>query len=124
MRRVAQRELVAEEAAPVVQQQSHRTATARALDHAVDQFDDLIERMDAARSARCEARQREADAAVVRLQHGDLRIPQALRIGPAVDQQDRLVTAPVDLDLDAVRSSLAACWSGQGGEQNRNTRRG
>ena len=100
--RVAQGELVAEEAAPVVQEERHAPARAGLLDDAADGAEHLVERVGAPR-AEVEAREREADASVAALQGFGLPVPQGVGIGPAMDHDDRRGT---DAFHDHVHATL------------------
>ena len=100
--RVPHRELVAKDAAPVVQHQCDLLARAGLLDDVFERVHQLRQCIAAPRFADVEPRQREADAAVVRAQVRDLRVPQAVGVRPAVHHDDGMIAAAFDENIDAV----------------------
>ena len=98
---LAHRELVAEEAAPVVEQEHHRPAGADGIHHRAQQVDHFRQWAGGARLAALEARPGEAHAAKALLERGDLPVPEAIGVGPAVQHHDRRRAFAVDEHVDA-----------------------
>src|SRR5688500_6921802 len=99
---MAHRELVAVQAAPVVEQQDHAFARTRFSYDAMDRCYDLLERIRPPGVGQVEPGQREAHAAIPVLERGDLSVPQPVRVGPTVDHHDRLGALTFDDHLDAI----------------------
>jgi hypothetical protein len=98
------REFVAEDAAPVVQQQRDGPARSDGLNDGTEQGGHVGQGGRTRGLVRVEARQREAHAAVSRLQRLDRAIPQPVGVRPAVDHQYGSRAVTLDEDVDALDS--------------------
>src|SRR5687767_10465180 len=102
--RILHRELIAVEAAPVVQEKRHAFAGTSTRRNRADDFDHFVQRIRTSVVGTLESREREPDAAVARFQRFDLLVPQPVRVGPAVDHDDRLRTRPLGDQFHVVDS--------------------
>src|SRR6476646_9141906 len=105
--RMAHRELIAVEAAPIVQEERNAPVT----DGRADRLDDLVECVGS--FLPLEAGKRDGDALVAVLQRLDLGVPQPRRIRPAMDHDDGLaVPLPHAVSLSARRKADDDSFSG------------
>src|SRR5947207_13084969 len=116
--RMAHGELVAVEAATVVQQQRHALAWTHLVHHVANSLEHLIERIGALRRTRLEPRKGEAHAAVAVLQRRHLCIPQTISVGPAVNHHDGAGATALD---DHCTVSSAACQTSSALRRTRTT---